>query len=237
MNRRSFMRSASAVFFPSGIEERLELAIRADDAAALTRLIAEGAPVNARGRRDVTPMMIAVDAQARQAVAILLRSGALPNAKAADGTGPVHLAVENHATQPHGRAILEMILHAGGDPNTRRPDGDPILMRFVYDHDLDDLRWLKSLGADVDIKARTSRPVIADIAWGQNWDAVWCLIELGARVDYEGTTFSLSEALNSPYASSPDATLYPYKLKVWQFLRSQGIAVVPFVTLGRPGGS
>jgi hypothetical protein len=223
-----------AVFFASALEQRLELAIRANDGAQVTRLVVAGARVNARGRRDVTPLMIAVDAQAPDAVAALLRAGALPNARADDGAGPVYLAVENHAARLHGHTILEMILRGGGDPNTRRPDGDPVLMRFVHDHDMDDLRWLKSLGADVDIQARTSRPVIADVAWGQNWDAAWCLIELGARVDYEGTPFALSEALNSPYASSPDAALYPYKLKVWQFLRSRGIAVAPFVTPKRP---
>lgn len=229
------MSSASALFFPPGIGERLELAIRADDGAAVRRLIGEGVSVNARGRHDVTPLMIAVDAQAPHAVAILLRAGALANARAADGAGPVHLAVENHAARPNGRAILEMILRGGGDPNTRRPDGDPVLMRFVHDHDLDDLRWFQSFCADVDIRTRTSRPLIADAAWAQDWDAVWCLIELGAKVDYEGTTFSLSEALDSAYASSPDASLYPYKLKVWQFLKSRGLAVRPFVTPGRSG--
>ena len=226
----------TAVFFASGLERRLELAIRADDGAQVAQLVAAGAGVNARGRRDVTPLMIAVDAQAPAAVAALLRAGALPNARASDGAGPVHLAVENHATRPHGRAILDMIMRGGGDPDTRRPDGDPILMRFVHDHDMDGLRWLRSLGADVDIRARTSRPVIADAAWGQSWDAVWCLIELGAKVDYEGTPYSLAQALDSPYAESPDAPMYPAKLKVWQYLGSRGIAVAPFVTPKRPGG-
>ena len=227
------MASPKAVFFSSEAEQRLEEAIRANDAAGVTRLLSAGAQMNARGKRDVTPLMIAVDAQALDAVAVLLRAGAAPNARAADGAGPVHLAVENHAAQPNGHAILEMIMRGGGDPNTRRPDQDPVIMRFTYDHDLEDLRWFKSLGADVDITARTSRPLIADVAYGQNWDSVWCLIELGAKYNYEGTTFALSDALNSPYASSPDATLYPYKLKVWQFLKDHGIAIGPFVTVRR----
>lgn len=226
-----------AIFFSSGAEQRLEIAIRADDGAQVARLVAAGAQVNARGRRDVTPLMIAVDAQAPHAVAALLQAGALANARASDGASPVHLAVENHAERPAGHAILEMVMQGGGDPNTRRPDADPILMRFIHDHDLDDLRWLKSLGADVDIQARTSRPVIADVAYGQNWDGVWCLLELGAKYDYEETPFALSEALNSPYASSAEATLYPYKLKVWQFLKDRGIVVRPFVTPKPAGGS
>ena len=217
------MPSTKALFFTSGIQERLESAIRADDADAIHRLLSAGAQVNARGKRDATPLMIAVDCQAPNAVAALLGASANPNLKAIDGASAVHLAVENHAAGPNGHAILERVMRAGGNPNTLRPDQDPVIMRFVYDHDLDDLRWFKSLGADLDIKARSSRPLIADVAFAQNWDAVWCLIELGARVDYEDTPYSLSEALDSNYASSPGAVLYPYKMKVWHLLKDKGL--------------
>jgi Ankyrin repeat len=221
------MPSTKAIFFTSGIQQRLESVIRADDPAAIAELLAGGAEANARGLRDVTPLMIAVDAQSPRAVAALLNARANPNLRAVDGAGAVHLAVENRAVSPNGHAILEMIMKGGGDPNTRRPDNDPVIMRFVYDHDLDDLRWFKSLGADVDIPARTSRPLIADAAFAQNWDGVWCLIELGARYDYEDTLYPLSEALDSSYASSPDALLYPYKMKVWQLLKDKGLLRKP----------
>ena len=219
------MPSSKAVFFISGIQQQLELAIRANDASTVAQLLASGAEPNERGKHGVTPLMIAVDAQAPAAVVVLLRAGADTHAKASDGAGAIHLAVENHATLPDGHAILETIMKSGGDPNTLRPDRDPVLMRFIYDHDLDDLRWFKSLGADVDAKARTSRPLIADAAFGQNWDGVWCLIELGAKYDYENTLYPLSEALDSSYGSSPDASLYPYKRKVWQLLKDKGLPV------------
>jgi hypothetical protein len=217
------MASTKAVFFTSGIQQRLELAIRANDPTDVAQILSAGADVNARGKNGVTPLMISVDAQAPGAVAVLLRAGADTRPRGSDRASAVHLAVENHAVAPHGHAILEMIMKGGGDPNTRRPDDDPVLMRFAYDHDLEDIRWFKSLGADVDIKARTSRPLIADIAFGQNWDSVWCLIELGAKYDYEDTLYPLSEALDSNYASSPDAKLYPYKMKVWQLLKDKGL--------------
>jgi ankyrin repeat protein len=217
------MPSTQAVFFTSGIQDRLEGAIRADDPATIAQLLSAGAQLNARGKNDVTPLMIAVDAQSPRAVAALLNAAANPNLKAADGASAVHLAVENHAVKPNGHAILEMIMKGGGDPNTRRPDRDPVIMRFAYDHDLDDLRWFKSLGADVDIPARTARPLIADVAFAQNWDSVWCLIELGAKYDYEDTLYPLSEALDSNYGSSPDALLYPYKMKVWHLMKDNGL--------------
>ncbi len=217
------MPSTRSAFFKSGVQQRLEIAIRNNDAATVTQLLASGAQVDARGLSQATPLMVAVDAQAAAAVDALLRARANPNLMAADGAGAVHLAVENHAAMPNGHAILEMVMKAGGNPDTLRPDRDPVLMRFVYDHDLDDLRWFKSLGANVDITARTSRPLIADAAFGQNWDSVWCLIELGAKYDYENTLYPLSEALDSTYGSSPGGRLYPYKLKVWQLLKDKGL--------------
>jgi hypothetical protein len=223
----NFMASSATTFFTSGVQQRLESAIRANDAATIAQLLAAGAQVNARGKQDVTPLMIAVDAQVPAAVAALLSASANPNLVAADGAGAVHLAVENHAAKPNGHAILEMVMQGGGDPDTRRPDRDPVLMRFIYDHDLDDLRWFKSLGANVDIPARTSRPLIADAAFGQNWDSVWCLIELGAQYDYEHTLYPLSEALDSTFGSSPDSPLFAAKFKVWQLLKDKGLPVKP----------
>jgi uncharacterized protein len=230
------MASIKALFFSSGVQQRLEIAIRGNDAVAVAQLLAEGSQANAPGKYDITPLMIAVDAQAPGAVAVLVRAGADPRPRASDGSTAVHLAVENHAASPSGHAILETIMKAGGDPDTRRPDGDPVLMRFVHDHDLDDLRWFKTLGANVDIAARSGRPLIADAAFGQNWDSVWCLIELGARYDYEHTLYPLSEALNSPYGSAPDSSLYGDKRKVWQRLKDDGIAVPPFGSTRPSGG-
>ncbi len=218
--------TSTARFFASGPEQQLELAIRRDDRSSVERAIASGARPNARGKKDATPLMVAVDAQSPQATAALLRAGATPNLQATDGTSAVSLAVENHATLPHGHAILLLVMAGGGDPNTLRPDRDPVIMRFVRDHDLEALRWFKSLGADLDIQGRGPRPLIVNAAYGQNWDSVWCLIELGARYDYEQTSYAISSALDTPYGSA-DSPMFPYKEKVWQFLKDKGIAVPP----------
>jgi len=230
----SAMPSTKAIFFSSGIQQRLEVAIRTDDTSSIDQLLAAGAQVNARGLHDVTPLMIAVDAQAARAVAALLRAGANPNLKAADRAGAVHLAVQSRLAKPNGQEILAMIMKAGGDPNTRRPDGDPVLVSFTYDHDLESVRWFKSLGADLDIIGRDDEPIISGQAYSQNWDCVWVMIELGARYDYENTVFALSKAIDGPYAASPDSILYSYKLKVWQLFKDRGFAVMPFGTLKPP---
>ncbi len=220
------MPTPKATFFTSGAQQRLELAVRMNDAQAIRQALLAGAQVNARGRKDATALMIAVDAQADRAVDALTAQGADPNLRATDGVTAVHLAVENHGTRPNGRHILEAVMRAGGDPNTRGPDRDPVLTRFTADRDLDDIRWFKSLGADLDALTRSERPLIADTALAQDWDVVWCLIELGAKYDYERSPDALSRSLRSSYPSA-DSPLYPFKVKVWTFLKDKGIAVAP----------
>jgi uncharacterized protein len=215
-------------FFATGPQALLEAAIRADDTGAIKRAIDDGASVNARGKFDITPLMIAVDAQNLRAVRWLLSSGALPNARAQDGNGPVSLAVTSCRAKPNGWQIMLAVIQAGGDPNTRQPDGDPVLMRFILDHDAAGLKQMKSLGADLDILDRGRHPLITNVAMSQDWDMVWALVELGARVDYEQgqSTQPLSLALKGRYPA-PDSALYAYKRKVWQALKDKGLPVHP----------
>ena len=215
-------------FFPSGPQAALEIAIRADDARGIARALASGAAVNAIGQYHITPLMIAVDAQASRAVDALLQSGALPNALGQDRNGPVSLAVRSCRAAPHGLEIMLAVFKAGGSPDTRQPDGDPVLMRFILDHDVAGLRLMKSLGANLDIRDRGGDPLITRVAMSQDWDMVWALIELGAEVDYEHgkSRQPLSLAFKVRYPA-PDSPQYSYKLKAWHFLKEKGIALPP----------
>jgi len=215
-------------FFLSGTQAVLEAAIRVDDSGEITRAIHDGASVNAVGKFKVTPLMVAVDTQSPRAVQALLAAGALPNARAQDGNGPVSLAVKSCRAKPYGHAIMLAIFKGGGDPDTRQPDGDPVLMRFILDHDAAGLALMKSLGANLNILDRGGDPLITKVAMSQDWDMVWALIELGAEVDYEHgrSRQPLSLALKGGYPA-PDSPLYPYKLKVWHFLKDKGIALPP----------
>jgi len=210
--------------FFQGQDALLDAAIQSDDRTAIARAIAAGANPNAKGVHGITPLMIAVDRLKPQAVAELLSRGADPNAKASDGNGPVSLAVENYRRAPE---IMFALIRAGGNPNTRRPDDDPVIMRFVNDRNCDFIRHMKALGANLDNTNRTDDPIITDAAIGADWDVVWCLIELGAKYDYEGKSRRpLSKAFFDNFPS-PDSPIFPYKKKVWQFLKEHGIAVPP----------
>lgn len=215
------VRSMDDKYF-KGDDAKLEPAILADDGPAIAEAIAHGANVNARGTHGVTPLMLAVDGLKRHAVAELLARGANPNLKAADDNSAVSLAVENYRHSPE---IFLAVMKGGGDPNIRRPDNDPVIMRFLNDADCDYIRAMKSFGADLDINTRAGEPIIIDAALGAEWDVVWCLIELGAKYDYESTAripLSVSIADDFP---APDSPIYPYKKKVSNFLREHGLNV------------
>jgi uncharacterized protein len=204
---------------------RLESAIIADDRIAIAQALALGANVNARGSSGITPLMLAVDRLKQNAVEELLAHGANPNLKAADRNSAVSLAVENYSRAPE---IMIAVIKGGGDPNIRRPDDDPVIMRFINDRNCQFLRQMKSLGADLNITTRTGDPIINDAGVGADWDVVWCLIQLGAKYDYEQTSrLPLSRCLAGKLPS-PDSPIYPYKKKVWQFLKDHGIAVRPW---------
>jgi len=228
INSRAASMTPTSKFFDAGPQAALEIAIRADDVADIQGAIAHGASVNALGKFNITPLMVAVDAQSPRAVHALIQAGALPNAMAQDRNGPVTLAVKSCRAQPNGWEIMLAVLAAGGDPNTRQPDGDPVIMRFILDHDAAGLKLMQSLGANLDILDRGGDPLITSVAMSQDWDMVWALMELGVRVDYEHgkSRRPLSLALKGPYPAR-DSPLYPFKRKVWQALKDQGLEVPP----------
>ena len=215
-------------FFATGPQAALEIAIRADDVNAMTRALADGASANGIGKFNITPLMVAVDAQSPRAVAALLKAGALPNAKALDGNGPVSLAVKSCRAEPNGFDIMLAVFKAGGDPDTRQPDNDPVLMRFILDHDAQGLALMKSLGANLNIHVRSGRPLINNVAFSGDWDMAWALIELGVDIDDDKSTHEIIKVMGLK-GPVPGTTQYAYKLKVWQFLRDKGLPVRPLV--------
>lgn len=207
-----------------GREAALEAAILNDDTAAVARAIDAGANPNARGQHQVTPVEYAVGHLKKQATAELLRRGANPNLKDAEGNNAVTLAVSAYRKVPE---LLEMVLRAGGDPNTRLPDNDPILVSFIIERNLDGIRLLKMAGANLNIRDRSDRPLVVKSGILQFWDVVWCLLGLGATYDYSGEPKNLAKSLANSDVTPPDSPLWPYKVKVWHFLHDRGMVLPP----------
>ncbi len=198
--------------------------MKQDNQSGVSEALQAGANINEVGLYGMTPLMYSVDKMDQPAVTALLALKANPNLKADDGASAVSLAVGNYRDAPE---IMFAVIKGGGDPNTRRPDDDPVIKRFMNDRNCEFIRHMKALGADLDITTRAGDPIITGASTARDWDVVWCLIELGAKFDYETTSRRpLSRSLAAKFPS-PDSPIYPYKKKVWQFLKDNGVAVKP----------
>lgn len=207
----------------TGPDHALEQAIEADDARAVDAALAAGAHVNARGAHGVTPLEFAVGTFRRQAVAALVCAHADPNLRDEEGDSAVSMAVVGYKRDPE---FLEMVLAAGGDPNAKRPDGDPVIVRFLNDANLEAITWFHARGADIDAKVK-GEPMVLTYAISEDWDVVWRLIQLGARTDTPRLREGLMFAFKGPEITPPDSPLYPAKVAVWRHLKGEGLNPTP----------
>jgi len=206
-------------FQGSDAEKMLEQAIRQDSAEGIVKAVKAGADPNTRGLYGVTPLEMAVGDLRKNAVAELLRQGADMNVRDAEGNTAVTWAVVAYKRDPQ---ILDMLLDAGADPNTLLNDDDPIIVWFLAVHDLDAIRYLHEKGANIDARDRSKRPLIIGEGISEDWDSVWTLLELGAKFDYPNEAFTWHDIFSTPTDTSPASTLWPFKVKVWKFLRQHG---------------
>lgn len=213
--------AGEAVF--SGTEAVLERAITADDPEAVAAALAGGASVNGRGAHEVTPLEFAIGFMHKRAAAQLIRHQADPNLKDAAGDSAVTLAVDGYTRDPE---LLRMVLDAGGDPNTVRPDGNPVMYRFLTRSDLDAIAWLHARGASIDAMVN-GEPMVVAMALSLDWDVVWHLIALGARLDTPRVTNGLVGAFYNPQIPVPGSQKYQDKVKVWRRLKELGLNPTP----------
>ena len=207
-----------------GKDLALQKALDADNPAAVDAAIQAGANLNARGVHGVTPLGYAIGHSSKRAYTRLLQLRADTAKRDDEKDNAMTLATQAYAKDPD---YLLLALQAGGDPNTRRADNDPIIIRFVNDRNLDAVRMMKTNGADINIRDRGNDPIIITAGLMEYWDVVWCLLELGARFDYKGDPFTMQDIFKprKSTATPPDSPLWPYKVKSWKFMRQHGLAL------------
>ncbi len=215
-------KQGSAYFKKSSAESALERAIEHDDAVGIAKAIKDGANPNTRGLHGVTPLIMAVGKLKKQAVAELLRYGASTELRDNERDNAVTLAVRAYKREPQ---LLDMVLKAGGDPNTLFPNDDPVIVRFLNDFNFEAVRYLKNAGANIDARNKSEDPLVISYGISEDWDAVWTLLELGAKYNYPNESFSWQDTFSTPDPTPPDSPLWPYKVKVWKFLKQNGQAV------------
>ncbi len=195
---------------------KLELAIENNDAKGVAQAVQEGADPDIQGPNGLSPLMAAVGQFKTSAAGELLRLGADPDITDHEGDSAVTLAVRAYKKDP---GLLEMLINAGGNPNALFPDKSPAIEYFLNDRNFKGAEALIEAGADINALTRAKRPLIISHGIRENWDVVWFLIECGARYNYPDEAFTWQEIFSTPKTTPPDSPLWPFKMKVWQFLK------------------
>jgi len=209
-------------------EKTLEVAIAADNGNAVKLAIKNGANPNTIGIHGVTPLIVTTGNLHFNAMKALVESGANLNTYDKNGDNAVTLAAQTYINGD--KRYLEYLLDHGGNPNSKLPDGDPVITRIALMHDLDAIRWLVAKGADVNVTSRTERPLVYYFASSLDWDTAWVLIELGAKYHFTDPRFSWEKRLSDTNETPPSSPLFEYKEKVWRKLCESGIEVPPLTS-------
>jgi ankyrin len=168
--------AAAAVSEPA--DDLLDAA-RRGDRVAVSRVLDQGADVNARAVDETTPLHWAVRADSLETATVLLEGGA--DAAAADryGITPLYLAAENGDA-----ALIAKLLDAGVAVDSLAPTGESALMTATRTGKLDAIALLLDRGAAVDAREPEYRQTALMLAVRENHpDAVQLLIARGADVD------------------------------------------------------
>jgi ankyrin repeat protein len=148
------------------------------DTAAVQKLIAAKADVNAPQNDGATALHWAVYRNDREMVGLLVRAGANPKAANREGSTPLWLAgISGNAS------IIAALLEAGADANEKLPLGRTPLMIAARTGNVDAIKTLLDNGADVNAK-ETQRGTTA-LMWAADEGhaaAVKLLIDRGADI-------------------------------------------------------
>jgi uncharacterized protein len=161
----------------AGKSDVADAAMRGDK-AAVRKLIAAKADVNAPQADGATALHWAVYRADRELVSELVRAGANPKAANREGSTPMWLASVNGDA-----AVLSALIEAGADPNEKLPLGRTPLMVASRTGNVEAMKVLIDQGADVNAKEtqRGTTPLMWAADEGHE-NAVKLLIDRGADI-------------------------------------------------------
>lgn len=169
----------AAAFLPDAIEHR--------DTAAIRKLLATGADVNAAQADGTTALHWASFHDDAETVSVLLRAGAKANAVNRYGVPPLAAACTN------GNAlIVKRLLEAGADANAELKGGETMLMLAARAGHVDVVRALLARGAKVDARERLGQTAVMWAAAEGHTAVVRGLLE--AKADLHAAAESGHEA-------------------------------------------
>ena len=157
----------------------LHSAASTGDINTLSRLLNEGADIDAKDETDWTPLLLAAYMGHIEVVRLLLGKGADIDAKNNYGDTSLHKA----ASYDHIK-VVRLLLGKGADVNAKNTDGQTPLHSPADKGYIEVARLLIDRGADVNAKDNYGRTPLSLAAYWGKTDVAELLISKGADTDY-----------------------------------------------------
>lgn len=166
-------------------ENALSTAVQDDDLETVKNLIMRHADVNARekGRKNITPLFLAVENGNVEIAELLLRFGARVNARNLSRQTPLMMLDDDASAE-----LVDLLVKYGARPNLIDNKGNTALILATESNpDVSIVKALLNAGADVDHQNQDGDTALIKAAGNDNLEAVRALIQAGADLNLENS--------------------------------------------------
>jgi ankyrin repeat protein len=170
-------------------------AVKAGDVAAVKKLVAARADVNAPSGDGSTPLLWAAHKSDIDMARVLLAAGARPDVPNNYGVTPLL-----HASRTGDVAMMDVLLKAGADPKRTHIEGETPLMAASRAGSVPGVRMLLDRGADVNATDGFQKQTALMWASGEgHLEVVDTLLQAGANPNLKAHISSLTERRNADF--------------------------------------
>lgn len=179
-------------YFESEAQIRFVEAVAKGDDVRMRELLAQGADVDAVGKKEMRPLFWALAKQSLKGFTFLLEKGADPNFYMEDIDDQPHQhkpSLMEFLAEADAQQYLKLALEHGGNPNlvveSYYPDGrlssrNTIIFSAIMRNQTENVRILAEAGANLDYQNSAKQTPMMTAAGIKNFDIVYLLLEKGA---------------------------------------------------------
>src|SRR5262245_57689130 len=183
--------AASAGQSQNGSQDRLYLAIRANDLRQIRTLLDEGASANAEGPDGITPLMVAAETGSLDAMKMLIDRNADVNARNTNGSTALMWPVTDAKK-------VRLLLDHGADVNVAARSGRTALIVASFANpSADVVRMLLNKGAKIDVMDQRKVTPMNAATFGNDTATVRLLLDASADVNTADTFIGLTPLINA----------------------------------------